>query len=228
MKGCAFRGVMAFLSAVSTTASAAPATTPPAGSAEPGKEDRPTWSPGERTTSALPGEMHGDEGPVTADGAYGRFGGRFDLAAAAGAEIREGGLAGAVYGSVHYFSMAGVYAEYSDAFDADRRTARHVSFGVDLRPAFVPRWSKDMESGPGFLDLAIDSISLGLGAYFREPRGQSLGDARGLELSLGFGIPLAGKQPGPWLRGRGVLRWDEPTGHAATAGLVTLGWDFVL
>jgi hypothetical protein len=192
----------------------------------------PRWDPGHRTTSRLADEARASSTPSTGDGVYGRFDGLFDLGLHAGAEIGDG-AAGAVRASIHYFSMAGVYVGYADTLgNPEPRSRRSLSFGVDLRPAFVPRWSKDMEAGPSVLDLSIDSISLGLGVYLREPVGAPFGDRRGLELSLGAGLPLAGRADGPWLGARGNLRWDDPAsaaGEPARATLLaTLGWHWMI
>jgi hypothetical protein len=157
---------------------------------------------------------------------YGRLDGAFDLGLSAGAEFGSDSPAGNARASLHYYSMAGVYAEYVDAFRDDHPTSRLVSLGVDLRPLFVPRWAKSWEAGPGTLDLVIDSLSLSLGAFFASPRGSALGDARGLDLSLGFGVPLTGHAAGPWVRTRGTLRWNEPADRALATLLV--GWDWVL
>lgn len=194
--------------------------------------DAPGWTPGERTTSTLPGEVSSDEAAARADGVYGRFEGRYDVGIAAGAELDGGGAAFAARATAHYFYMAGLYAGYVDGLGGESLSAtRGVSFGVDLRPAFLPRWSNDMQHGPSFLDLAVDSISIGMGAYFRAPPGGGLGDVRGFELSLGFDVPLLGEMHGPWLGARGFLRWDDPKGREARAAeasaLFTLGYQWV-
>ncbi|HVU03321.1 MAG TPA: hypothetical protein VHE30_16290 [Polyangiaceae bacterium] len=193
-------------------------------------EEPARWDPGRETTSRLPGEVKGDD--VTDDGVYGRFDGLFDLGVDAGAEIADGGPSGALRASLHYAFMAGVYAGYTDSFGGSSKSERALALGVDLRPAFIPRWSKGWENGPSVLDLAVDSISLGVGAYFREPRGQSFGDRRGCELSLGFGVPLTGRATSFWLGARGFLRWDDPgTNTASTAmpaALFTLAYHAAL
>jgi hypothetical protein len=194
-------------------------------------EEPPLFLPGDRTTSSLPGDMQGADGMRT-DGVYGRFDGLFDLGVAAGLEQRDGPAAAALV-TLHYLFMAGIYASYTDGLGGDGlASSRTGSLGVDVRPAFIPRWSAAMQEGPSFLDLALDSISIGMGAYLRQPDGRSFGDRRGFELSLGFGAPLAGTATGPWLGARGLLRWDDPAEKAReaarAAALVTLGWHFAV
>ncbi len=191
------------------------------------------WQPGHRTTSRLPSEVDAERASGSGDGVYGRFDGLFDVAVNLGAAFDADGPSGEALASVHYMFMAGIYATYAEAFsDGDRTTRRSLSFGVDLRPAFIPRWSNNLQLGKSYFDLVIDSISLGVGAYFREPSRGSFGDRRGLEVSLGFGVPLTSDVEGPWLGGRGYLRWDDPGAYGAPAaqaiGLATLGWHFMV
>jgi hypothetical protein len=194
-------------------------------------EEPPLFLPGDRTTSSLPGDMHASD-TIPTDGVYGRFDGLFDLGLAAGVEQRDG-TAGAALVTLHYLFMAGIYGAYTDGLGTNGLdSARTASLGVDVRPGFIPRWSAGMQDGPRALDLAIDSISIGMGAYFRQPDGKSFGDRKGFELSVGFGVPLAGTAEGPWLGARGLLRWDDPTGRshetARAAALLTVGWHFAV
>jgi hypothetical protein len=181
----------------------------------------------------LPNELDANQAMSAGDGVYGRFDGLFDVGLEAGAEFDASAPSGAVLASIHYMFMAGVYAGYADAFGASGADSRRtLSFGVDVRPAFIPRWSNDLQVGNSLTDLVIDSISLAMGAYFRAPEGRSLGDRRGLELSLGVGVPLVGSVEGPWLGGRGYLRWDDPGARdapsAEVVGLATVGWHFMV
>ena len=157
------------------------------------------------------------------DGVYGRFLGDLELGLGLGAEI-DAPARGALFASVHYYSMAGVYFTYRDAFsDAASGDQRLLGFGVDLRPAFIPRWARNMQQGPAFVDLFIDSIALGLGAFWSEPPGEDFGAARGFEAALGAGLPLFGTAPGLWLETRGVLRWADDA-EAEPSALVLLSW----
>jgi hypothetical protein len=157
------------------------------------------------------------------DGVYGRFVGDLELGVGLGAEI-DSPSRGALRASAHYFSMAGVYFTYRDAFsDTDAGDQRLLGFGIDLRPAFIPRWARNLQQGPAFFDLWIDSISLGLGAFWAEPPGGDFGATRGFEASLGAGLPLFGSAPGPWLEARGTLRWADRA-EAEPSVLVLLGW----
>jgi hypothetical protein len=157
------------------------------------------------------------------DGVYGRFLGDLELGVGLGVEI-DSPSRGALRTSAHYFSMAGIYFTYRDAFsDTDDGDRRLLGFGIDLRPAFIPRWARNLQQGPAFIDLWIDSISLGLGAFWAQPPGADFAEARGFEASLGAGLPLFGSAPGPWLEARGALRWADRA-EAEPSVLVLLSW----
>jgi hypothetical protein len=162
------------------------------------------------------------------DGVYGRFDGDIEVGFALGAELEKDAARAAARATVHYFSVAGMYASYRDAFNRGSPDARLVSLGLDLRPLFIPRWSQGWEDGPALLDLMLDSAALSLGAYWGSsaPEARS---SRGLELGLGFGVPLFTRASGPWLGARGLMRWPEPMlgGHVISA-LATLEWHGVM
>jgi hypothetical protein len=163
--------------------------------------------------------------PTGPDGVYGRFDGDIDFGLALGAELDEAPR-GAARLSIHYFSIAGIYSSYRDALGVDHESAdrRLLSLGIDLRPAFIPRWARDMQHGPSYLDLMVDSISLALGAYWAEPPGADFGATRGFEASLGAGLPLFGTAPGLWLEARGSLRWNETGGGAQPSALLLVSF----
>jgi len=155
------------------------------------------------------------------DGVYDRFDGSLALAGTLGAELEDGEPRGAVRASAHYLWVAGVYGRYSDSFDQDgRRPTRVASFGVDLRPLFLPRFALDWEQGPALLDLAVDSLSLTAGAYFGKPPHAELGDERGFETGLGLGVPLFARAKGPWLDLRAERRFAD---RGESAWLFSLG-----
>lgn len=158
------------------------------------------------------------------DGIYGRFDGDFSASAQALVEWAPGGPAPGLRFSTHYFWMAGVYASFVRPFESNG-SDQLLSFGIDLRPAFLPRFSLGQQTGPAFVDLMIDSISLSLGPYWAAPQDQTFGDERGLEASLGFGIPLSVRAPGPWLELRGLSRLpDGDRSHWALQ--LGLSWQF--
>jgi hypothetical protein len=168
-------------------------------------DEEQRWDPGRRVTSPLKDQVRAPEPRPATDGVYGRFNGDLDFGAGLGAELDEGALRGALRVSLHYLSTAGLYVSYRDALGDEAELRRVLSLGVDMRPAFIPRWSKNLDRGPSFLDLAIDSVSLGLGAFWEQPPARAFAAERGFETSLGFGLPLFGHATGPWLESRAQL-----------------------
>jgi hypothetical protein len=158
------------------------------------------------------------------DGVYGRFDGDLELALAGGAELERDGQRIAARLTLHYFSMMGLTAGLSERAGGNVEHTRVASVGVDLRPAFVPRWAKNMQQGPGFFDLTIDSLSLGMAAFWATPGGGDFGDRRGLELSGGLGVPLTGRAGGPWLEARALGRWADDRSRGEAALLALLSW----
>ena len=167
--------------------------------------------PGEPTAARITPEID-ETDAARGDGVYGRFAGNLDLGVHLGVQVDGEAPAATAELSAHYFFMAGVYLRYSDAFGQDTaRFLRTVSGGIDLRPAFIPRWSRARQSGPGFLDLTIDSISLSLGAFWAaHPAPEE--STRGFEGALGVSLPLTGRAGGLWLDLRGMGRWPDPGG----------------
>lgn len=186
------------------------------------------WQPGNSTTSDVEPRVEMDEAPVSGGGDYGRFEGNIDLGLSAGSELDARGPSALVVLSGHYFWMAGATLAYLDALgSSDATWSRLLAVGVDIRPAFVPRWGENHEFGPAFTDLLIDSISLGLGVFWASPPNGSFGDRRGFELSGGFAVPLFARAQGLWLGARGVLRWADPASgddSAVPAAVLTLAW----
>lgn len=173
----------------------------------------------ERVHAPLPGS----------DGVYARLDGSITLSGGVGAELEDGEPRAQLRVAAHYLWTAGIYARYSDAFgSAEERPQRVASFGVDLRPLFLPRFALDYEQGPALLDLALDSLSLTAGAYFASPPARELdttsqrdfGDRRGFETGLGLSVPLCGSARGLWLDARAERRFAD---RGQGAWLFTLG-----
>jgi hypothetical protein len=164
------------------------------------------------------------------DGVYGRFHGDTDLSLKLGGLISDAQLAGSIGASAHYYSIIGVTGDYSESLVADALHTRSFSVGVELRPLFLPRWALGQERGPAWLDLTLDSASLGFGAYFTDA-GRALDDTRGVWLSLGFGVPILARAQGPWVELRQLVRFPDQDVLGAeprSALFVYLSWHHVL
>jgi hypothetical protein len=163
--------------------------------------------------------------PSFGDGVYGRLDGDLELGLGLGGEFDSSGPLAAGRLSASYFWTAGVYVGYANALGSKPRHQRTVSVGVDFRPLFIPRWSQSWEQGPALVDLTLDSLSFGLGAYWAWPGEEVARKERGLEVSLGGGVPLFARARGLWLELRGILRAPEPFQSGAEGSLLLLfGW----
>lgn len=149
------------------------------------------------------------------DGVYGRLAGDFDVSLRVGAEYEEA-FAPALGASLYYFWTLGIFVDH--VFDTSQSTQR-TALGVELRPLFLPRWDDDLQRGPAFLDLTLDSLFLGVGAQLPH---EGTADP-GPQLSLGFGLPVLAQASGPWLEFKGVYRFpSQPENGAAL--LAFLSW----
>lgn len=147
--------------------------------------------------------------PPESDGVYGRLGGNTDASLKLGGLISQSHLAASLGASAHYYSLLGITGDYSESLTEDAQQLRSFSLGSELRPLFLPRWLLGKERGPAWLDLTLDSICVGLGAYFAQMAAPGE-DARGVWMSLGVGLPVIGRASGPWLELRGLRRWPDP------------------
>lgn len=164
-----------------------------------------------------------------ADGAYGRLDGdtaiQFDVGAGAD-DGREGAVAAI---ALRYLQTAGAYNTWFVHPRDDNETIWISSFGIELRPLFLPRFFQDMQSGPAAADLMLDSLSLRLGAVTANDGPFSNG--LGFESGLAIGVPLTSQASGPWLSTSGMLRWSHvrmggsPSDQDRTfSWTLTLGW----
>lgn len=171
--------------------------------------------------------------PIQSDGVYGRFDGPISLAPFVGVSATYAGMLTELGLSAYYLHTFGVQTKYADGrlFPGDGTAPFALSsVALALRPLFLLRFSRDLEQGPSFLDLTIDSLTLKVGAFWAEPRGT--GDSkRGLETELAAGIPLTSTADGPWLTLAGLHRYPEVT-HAShpldLAASVRFEWSFSL
>jgi hypothetical protein len=185
----------------------------------------PAWA----TEHELSPRVQAPEGNAFADGVYGRFDGNTDLSLKLGGVLSQAELWGSVGVSAHYYSLLGVSADYASGLAADSTDLESLSLGVELRPLFLPRWALDAEHGPAWLDLTLDSLAVGFGAYWADP-GEGFGEARGVWLSLGMGVPLLGRADGPWLELRETRRFPDRDASGAAdahnAVYVYFGWHY--
>ena len=164
------------------------------------------------------------------DGVYGRLHGDTDMSLKLGGLISHSEFSGSLGASAHYYSLIGITGDYSESLADDAAQARSFSIGTELRPLFLPRWLLGGERGPAWLDLTLDSMCVGFGAYFTQATAPFT-DNRGVWMSLGIGLPVFGRASGPWLEARGVRRWPDHEDQGADAHnaiLLYLSWHQVV
>jgi hypothetical protein len=173
----------------------------------------------EDVSARVPRSSEGGSG----DGVYGRFDGDLDLGLALGAELGSAGNAApSLRATAHYFSVAGVYVN-GRIKAGDESAPSLFGLGVDLRPLFLPRWVKGLQTGTAFFDLTLDSLSLSLGAFWAKPGAHEIEAHRGFDAQLGLGFPLLATAAGPWLEARGALRYPDGA-RREEAVLLLLSW----
>jgi len=178
------------------------------------------------TTAAEVRSVNPEANQHDGDGAYGRFDGDLDLGFGAGAAtyLVTEDVAFALRATAHWYSTAGLYLSYSESLGAEV-VERRGAIGLELEPLFLVRWSQGLETGPALLDLTLDSLSLGAGYLLADPVGRDFGASRGVELSLGFGVPLLATAGGPWLEAR--AGWFLPKSGREVSAVVFLSWHFL-
>ncbi|MGC4086437.1 MAG: hypothetical protein QM756_00800 [Polyangiaceae bacterium] len=178
------------------------------------------WDPGQRVTAKVRGEARPNNSPSDSDGVYGRFDGDLWLSLGVYAELSHGVRPALALRGLYYHSV-GLSLGYADAFDSSAFVRRDGWLNVELRPLFLTRWALDLEFQRPLLDLTLDSLSIGAGAYLAQTSGAPTTHS-GVELFAGIGVPLFARASGPWLEARGFLR---PALDGAERGaLLGLSW----
>lgn len=174
-------------------------------------------------------------GPDTSDG---RIDGDVSASAGVGATFGPRSPRAAFDLRLRYLWTAGVFATYEDGplVGSASEPRRAFATGLELRPLFLVRWLQGLETGNAYLDMAIDSFGLELGAVFVQPEGASFGSKPGLQAGIGFQLPVLPHATGPVIGLHGGARWSDAAlgGHElegpsdrALYLLVTVAWQQV-
>lgn len=150
------------------------------------------------------------------DGAYGRLDGDLTFVGGVGGGVvaRDGTALASVDTRLRYLDAAGISFSYEEA-DAFGRTSKQGTLrrafvaGIELRPLFPIRFLKARETGRGFFDLALDSLSLDVGTWW--PVREATAVRRpGMYVGGAFELPLFARASGLWLRFSTQVRWAAP------------------
>lgn len=183
---------------------------------------------GHRTTAPVR-SVNPDADHHRGDGAYGRFDGDLDLSLGAGTTLAlsHGDVGLGLRGLGRWYSTLGLYATYAETLTPEPELERRLGFGLELTPLFLVRWSQALEKGPAVLDLALDSLALDAGVSLLTPPDRGFASRAAFELAAGFGVPLAGTAPGPWLEFRAGFGLPHSEATEATA-LLLFSWHFAV
>jgi hypothetical protein len=145
------------------------------------------------------------------DSSYGRIDRDVVLAAGAGIAVVPGGVRPDLDVRLRYLDTAGIFVTYEDGpmVRSESDPVRVLTTGLEVRPLFLIRWLKGLETSDARFDLAVDSIGLEIGAAFLQPPAAAFAATRGLEVGLGIELPILTVAAGPWVRLQGGLRWSD-------------------
>jgi hypothetical protein len=202
-------------------------------------------------TALLAGLAASAPGRAAADGAYGRLDGDLSVSIEAGisealGEEPHAGEALATRAGLIYVQTVGLAVQYDEGLGVQALPMRRSVAGlVELRPLFWGRFSENLEQGPAFLDLFLDSFGIAVGMFGAWPQARFCGSAPpdpgaapapgpdggcpdyGMQAGVGFELPLIGRASAPFIGLRGAMRWSLRDRSAAfeappVSGLLTL------
>lgn len=139
----------------------------------------------------------------------GRIDGDLALVAGGGAVVAARGPRVEGEMRIRYLDSAGLFVTYEDAVGSGSEPVRVVSAGIELRPLFLGRWLRGLETGSGRLDLWVDSFGLEMGVAFSQPDGSAFASSRGLQVGLGVEVPILASATGPWVGVHAGMRWSQ-------------------
>ncbi len=144
------------------------------------------------------------------DPMLGRIEGDVSVGAALGATFAPRSPRLALDLRARYLSTAGAFATYEDAgsFSFAANPSRVFSFGIEVRPLFLPRAFGGYDFGGNRWDLLVDSFAFEVGVAWVEPTGGTFTKAPGAKLGLGFEVPLMKRATGLFLATRGGALWS--------------------
>jgi hypothetical protein len=174
-----------------------------------------------------------EKAPSRSDGVYGRFDGQVSFVPALGMTWTQAGFLTELGISGYYFHTVGLQAKYADGklFPFSHEAPFSIgTVSLALRPLFLYRWQRDLEQGPSWLDLTIDSLTLKVGGYWANQHDTDE-QKRGLETEVSFGVPLFLQVDGPYVGMAFAHRYPKVThedGSIDFALSLRFEWSFSL
>jgi hypothetical protein len=158
--------------------------------------------------------------PARGDGVYGRFDGDMDFGLGLGVRAGTEAVGPTARLSVHFLQSLGLVGQFT--WPSTHRHERwEAALGLDVRPLFLPRWALDLEQGPAFADLLLDSLSVSAGPVFTRYQSET---RTGFGLDLGAALPLSSHSRGFWLHLRGGPQWWPHESGVRLSFTAALAW----
>jgi hypothetical protein len=136
---------------------------------------------------------------------------------------------------VRYLESAGLFATYEDGpvFGSGSEPSRVIAAGLELRPVFLYRWLRGLETRRARFDLTLDSLGLEFATTLSQALAASSPSSPGMQIGLGIEVPVQAAATGPWVGIHGGIRWGadalaygevrDAVDRAAYLA-VTIGW----
>lgn len=168
-------------------------------------------------TPASADEPPAEDRPLD-DGAYGRLRGDGSFAIEAGTSLTLGpkayaGESLALRGAIFYVRTVGLVAHYDESFDLEAQpTRRSFAGALEVRPLFLGRFARDMERGPPWMDLTLDSLGISMGVWGAMPQRRfcpprNCPSDYGMQAGLGIDLPLWADADSMYVAFDANLRW---------------------
>ncbi len=143
----------------------------------------------------------------TIEPTYGRVDGDLNLVAGVGGVLAARGPRASAEFRVRYLESAGLFVTYENALGSEAEPRDLGAAGFEVRPVFLLRWLEGLETRRARLDLMLDSVGLEVGATLSESSAHGFASNPGIEVGLGFEIPVEAAATGVWVGVHGGIRW---------------------
>ena len=146
---------------------------------------------------------------ASADGAWGRIHGDVSIQGDIGIGMDNRKTALAANLATRYLQTAGLYTTWMVPLQHNTTYHYTVSFGLELRPLFLPRFLTNRQSTSPRLSMTIDSLALRMGVVTADNNPYRA--TPGFETGFSIGIPLLQNVSGPWINASSTWRWPHDT-----------------
>ena len=164
------------------------------------------------------------------DGVYGRFDSPWSASVATGVGDASSHVFFHLELNGHYLQTAGAYLYAEPTTERFSGAIPQMGAGISARPLFLPRFFKNWEQGPAWLDLLIDSFELRVGMEYSSLRRAINPLQPSFVLGVAVGTPLQSNGNGFWFRATLMARWPHDSARPNSPIMKTilcLSYDFI-